>query len=66
MRECLHPACQNPLEPSGGIGRPRLFCSNACRQAFHRWQKSGYEHARLSYRYQPKPPAPAKHSSNDG
>ncbi|MDD5272595.1 MAG: hypothetical protein PHU14_07745 [Methylovulum sp.] len=58
MTDCYHPTCQNTLDPSWVAGRPRRFCSNACRQAFYRWSKNGYEHVRVSRRYRPAPPVP--------
>lgn len=33
MRVCENPKCQNELPPSSPTGRPRRFCSDACRQA---------------------------------
>ncbi len=32
------------------MGRAPRFCSNACRQAFYRWQKNGFERVRVSNR----------------
>ncbi|MFI9721905.1 hypothetical protein ACIHFE_19965 [Streptomyces sp. NPDC052396] len=33
---CLNPRCSNPVAPSSGSGRPRKYCSDRCRGAFHR------------------------------
>jgi len=66
MVYCLHPTCTNELEPVCQAGRPRRFCSNACKQAFHRWSKNGYEHIRLSHRYHSASPVPTSPIKNSG
>lgn len=51
------------------LGRPKRFCSNACRQAAYRFAKNGYEHIRASKRYKIKPvtvAVPTENTQNRG
>jgi hypothetical protein len=61
---CQHPTCPNEIKPSWNAGRPRRYCSNACRQAVYRWSKNGFEHVRLSRRYQAPLAVPANPDKN--
>ncbi|MEV5237923.1 hypothetical protein AB0K89_02125 [Streptomyces cinnamoneus] len=33
---CRNPVCPNPVRPATGSGRPRKYCSDACRKAYYK------------------------------
>jgi site-specific DNA-methyltransferase (adenine-specific) len=41
------PVCSRPIAPHPGAGRPRAYCSHACRQVAYRRRKHGHQRAGL-------------------
>jgi site-specific DNA-methyltransferase (adenine-specific) len=45
VRRC--PVCARPIPPQTGAGRPRAYCSHACRQVAYRRRRDGHRRTRL-------------------